>query len=73
MTTISEWQGIICLIGSVAWMLCVSTLYIAAYAVMSNHYHAVLHVNALQSGQWLQHEVISRWHQLFKGSLLCLK
>jgi REP element-mobilizing transposase RayT len=37
---------------------------------MSNHYHVVLHVNALQSGQWSQHEVISRWHQLFKGNRL---
>ncbi len=43
---------------------------IAAYAVMSNHYHVVLHINSLQSEQWSQHEVISRWHQLFKGNLL---
>jgi REP element-mobilizing transposase RayT len=43
---------------------------IAAYAVMSNHYHVVLHINAPQSEQWSQHEAISRWHQLFKGNLL---
>ena len=43
---------------------------IAAYAVMSNHYHVVLHINHEQSANWTRSEVIAQWHQLFKGSLL---
>jgi hypothetical protein len=41
---------------------------IAAYAVMSNHYHVVLHVDREQSLAWNDAEVIERWHRLFKGS-----
>jgi len=43
---------------------------IAAYAVMSNHYHVVLHVDREQGSSWNDAEVIERWHRLFKGSLL---
>lgn len=43
---------------------------IAAYAVMSNHYHVVVHINARQATSWTEKTVIERWHQLFKGSLL---
>jgi hypothetical protein len=34
---------------------------IAAYAVMSNHYHLVLHVDQHRSRQWSDDEVIERW------------
>ncbi len=40
---------------------------IAAYAVMSNHYHLVLHVDLQRSRQWSDDEVISRWLTLYKG------
>jgi len=43
---------------------------IAAYAVMSNHYHVVLHINRSQALAWSALEVIEHWHRLFKGSLL---
>jgi REP element-mobilizing transposase RayT len=43
---------------------------IAAYAVMSNHYHVVLHINREMAQQWSAAEVIDHWHRLFKGSLL---
>jgi len=43
---------------------------IAAYAVMSNHYHVVLHINHEQAANWSEIIVIKQWHQLFKGSLL---
>lgn len=43
---------------------------IAAYAVMSNHYHVVLHINRSMAEGWSELEVIERWHRLFKGSLL---
>jgi REP element-mobilizing transposase RayT len=43
---------------------------IAAFAVMSNHYHVVLHINHAQASGWTNMEVVEQWHQLFKGSLL---
>ena len=41
---------------------------LCAYAVLSNHYHVVLHVDADRAMDWEYCEVISRWHQLFKGT-----
>ncbi|HEY9033703.1 MAG TPA: transposase [Pseudomonadales bacterium] len=43
---------------------------VAAYAIMSNHYHLVLHVNAEKAGAWTDEEVIERWLQLYTGPLL---
>ncbi len=41
---------------------------IAAYAIMSNHYHVVLHINAKQAKDWTDEEVINRWHMLYQGN-----
>ena len=38
---------------------------IAAYAVMSNHYHLVLHVNLEQAKAWQEEEIIARWGNIF--------
>ncbi len=43
---------------------------ICAYAVMSNHYHVVLHVDAARAAGWSHEEVVERWLQLYKGDLL---
>lgn len=43
---------------------------VCAYAVMSNHSHLVLYVDVDKAQSWSTFEVISRWHQLFKGTLL---
>ena len=43
---------------------------IAAYAIMSNHYHVVLRINHELAESWTRSEVIDHWHQIFKGSLL---
>ncbi len=43
---------------------------IAAYAVMSNHYHLVLRVDRQRIESWSQLEVIQRWRQLFEGPVL---
>jgi REP element-mobilizing transposase RayT len=40
---------------------------IPAYAVMSNHYHLVLHVGKARSESWSMEEVISRWLRLYRG------
>lgn len=43
---------------------------ICAYAVMSNHYHIVLHIDKQQADSWDCATVIERWHQLFSGTAL---
>lgn len=43
---------------------------ICAYAVMSNHYHVVLHINTACAQAWEAKAVATRWRQLFKGNLL---
>jgi len=46
---------------------------VCAYAVMSNHYHTVLHINQQKADTWTDKEVIQRWQQLFQGTLLTQK
>ena len=43
---------------------------VCAYAVMSNHSHLVLYVDEDKAKSWSTTEVINRWQQLFKGTLL---
>ena len=43
---------------------------VAAYAVMSNHYHVVAHVDRARALSWSLDEVLIRWTQLFTGPLL---
>lgn len=43
---------------------------LCAYSVMSNHYHVVLHIHQDHALSLSNQDVIERWHQLFKGSLL---
>ncbi len=38
---------------------------ICAYAIMSNHYHLVLHVDVSQAKSWSDDDVQARWKQLF--------
>ncbi len=39
---------------------------VASYAIMSNHYHAVLHINTLRAKSWSDLKVVERWHMLFR-------
>jgi len=41
---------------------------LCAYAIMSNHYHVVLHVRSDIAQDWSTKEVIERWHLLFNGT-----
>lgn len=43
---------------------------IAAYAVMSNHYHLVLHINQQAALTLSNNEIINRWQQLAKLPLI---
>ena len=46
---------------------------ICAYAVMSNHTHVVVCVDKDMAENWSTEEVVRRWHQLYKGTLLSQK
>ncbi|WP_444959743.1 transposase [Microbulbifer sp. VVAC002] len=48
----------------------VFALDIAAYAVMSNHYHIVLYIDREAASKWSLKKVITRWQKLFKASSL---
>jgi len=43
---------------------------LCGYAVMSNHYHVVLHMDQSLASEWTAHDVIEQWHQLFSGNFL---
>jgi len=43
---------------------------VAAYAIMSNHYHLVLRIDRDRALNWQQAEVIERWYRLFAGHTL---
>ena len=40
---------------------------VAAYAVMSNHYHVVVRIDAELAACWSLDEVLARWCRLFAG------
>ena len=58
------------LVDRMALLAEVYAIDIAAYAVMSNHYHLVLHVDRARSQSWNRDEVIHRWLRLYKGDPL---
>jgi len=42
----------------------------AAFCVMSNHYHIVLHIDKEKADNWSLREVCDQWHELFSGNEL---
>jgi REP element-mobilizing transposase RayT len=46
---------------------------ICAYAVMNNHLHAVIKVDADKAKHWSDIEVLVKWYKDFKGTLLTQK
>src|SRR5262245_46122393 len=40
---------------------------IAAYAVLDNHYHVVLHRHPERAQRWTPQDVIARWKRLYHG------
>jgi REP element-mobilizing transposase RayT len=52
-------------------LLCsVFAIDLCAYAIMHNHYHIVLKIDARRVNEWTNKEVARRWLQLFPGSVL---
>ena len=61
------------LVSRLRFLSSVFAIDICAYAVMSNHYHVVLHVDKQRAENWTKQEVVERWLQLFKGNMLILR
>jgi REP element-mobilizing transposase RayT len=52
-------------------LLCsVFSVDLCAYAIMSNHYHIVVRINAAQVDDWTDVEIARRWMRVFSGPLL---
>ncbi|PKF56106.1 transposase [Alteromonadales bacterium alter-6D02] len=58
------------LIKRIKFLSSVFSINIAAYAIMSNHYHLVLQVDKDTVDSWSVGEVIERWYRLFNGHVL---
>ncbi|MFT7560793.1 MAG: REP element-mobilizing transposase RayT [Flavobacteriales bacterium] len=58
------------IVSRIRFLSYVYAIDICAYAVMSNHYHLVLHVDQAKAKSWTDEEVVGRWMQLYKGHLL---
>jgi len=46
---------------------------VAAFSVMSNHYHVLLHINTHECTSTNAIDIARKWHQLFKGNDLSLR
>jgi REP element-mobilizing transposase RayT len=55
------------LVERIKFLAGVFAIDIAAYAVMSNHYHLVLHVDKPRADGWSEDEVCRRWAMLYHG------
>ncbi|KDM91707.1 transposase [Photobacterium galatheae] len=51
----------------IAQVFCID---VCAYAIMSNHYHLVLHINTEKAHRLSEHEVIQRWLTLHRTPVL---
>ena len=58
------------LVERLAFLAEIIAIDIAAYAVMSNHYHLVLHLDPGRAILWSEEEVLFRWTRLYKGPRL---
>src|SRR5690606_26816082 len=55
------------IVSRIKQLAAVFAIDVAAYAVMSNHFHVVLRVDAERAGEWSRDAVIDRWRALFAG------
>ncbi|MBS0286359.1 MAG: transposase [Proteobacteria bacterium] len=51
--------------GRILELSTIFAIKVCAYAVMSNHYHVVLYINASQAKAWETQEIIDRWKLLY--------
>lgn len=57
------------IIDKIKHLSSIFSIHICAYAVMSNHYHLVLHVNTQMAANWSDDDILARWTMLFGASM----
>jgi hypothetical protein len=57
------------LIVRVKQLSSIFSIQIASYAILSNHFHLTLYVDTEAALKWSDHEVTTRWSQLFPSGL----
>ncbi|EDP57492.1 hypothetical protein AND4_18096 [Vibrio sp. AND4] len=62
-----------CLVERMRLLSRVFAIDVCAYAIMSNHYHLVLHINTASAGSWSDEEIAQRWTALHKAPLLAIR
>lgn len=55
------------LVARIKFLAEIFAVNIAAYAVMNNHYHLVLHIDKARADSWDDDEVCRRWGRLYRG------
>ncbi len=58
------------MVDRIRFLTSVFAIEVAAYAVMSNHYHLVVYVNEQEANSWSNEEVCRRWLQLYANKPL---
>ncbi|WDE02141.1 transposase [Thalassomonas actiniarum] len=58
------------MVDRIRFLTSVFAIEVAAYAVMSNHYHLVVYVNEQEANSWSDEEVCRRWLQLYANKPL---
>jgi hypothetical protein len=58
------------MVDRIRFLSSVFSIDVAAYAVMSNHYHLVIYVDENESKKWSNDEVCQRWGQLYHSQPL---
>ena len=56
------------MVDLIRFLTSVFAIEVAAYAVMSNHYHLVVYVNEQEANDWSNEEVCRRWLQLYANN-----
>jgi hypothetical protein len=55
------------MVDRIRFLTAVFAIDVAAYAVMSNHYHLVVYIDESETLAWSEEEVCQRWQQLYHG------
>ena len=55
------------IVDRLALLTSIFAIDIVAYAVMSNHYHVVLHVDRDRAAAWSDEDIMQRWGRLYRG------
>ncbi len=53
------------MVDRIRFLTSIFAIDVAAYAVMSNHYHLVVYVDESEAMAWSDEEVCERWHKLY--------